>query len=314
MSSEHVSRPEDKNLAQRSAALAAKQFGIVSLAQLLALGFTYQQVHGLVRRGHLHRLLRGVFAVGHRNIGRWGWLMAAHLSGGADSFLSHRTAAAARGLREINTNRIEITVPRVRTQSRGRLVIHRTSKPPHPEDITTKNGIRISSLPRMFIELAPTETPAELERLITASVRKQLLNIDAVERALHRHAGRPGVGIVAAAFRRYRPGPDRKSGLERAFDRGLATAPDIPPPQRNVVVHGWEMDNYWAQYGLDVELDGRPYHVAVRDMEQDRYRDVKLLTKGIETLRFSDFRIEYDMRGCLDDIRAVIRLRHRLAG
>lgn len=76
-----------------------------------------------------------------------------------------------------------------------------------------------------------------------------------------------------------------------------------------MLVDDWELDNYWPQYGLDVEPDGRPYHIAVRDIEKDRYRDAKLLTRGIQTLRFTDFRIEYDLAGCLDDIRGVMKLR-----
>jgi very-short-patch-repair endonuclease len=289
------------------AGLAARQFGVVSIGQLLSLGLTYDEIRGLVAQGFLHRLFRGVFAVGHRNVGQWGWLMAASLATSDDSFLTHRTSAATRGLRAINTHAIDVTVVSGKTRSRDRLVIHRTSKPPHPEDITTSNGIRISSLPRMFIELAATETPQELERLITASARKQLLNVDAVERALERHAGRPGVGILKAAFRRYRPGPDRKSGLERTFDGALDRNPDIPKAQKNVIVDGWELDNYWPEFGLDVELDGRPYHIAVRDIEKDRLRDTKLFVRhGIVTLRFTDFRIEYSLAGCLDDIRAAI--------
>ncbi len=284
---------------------------MVSLAQLLACGLTYEQVRGLVARGYLYRVFRGVYAVGHAKLSPWGWLMAAYLACPADSFLSHRTSAAARTLRAIATKRIEVTV--VGGTARDGLIIHRAQNPPHREDVTMKNGIRISSVPRMLIELASIETPPELERLITLSARKKLLDINAVERALARHAGRPGVGILKAAFRGYRPGPDRKSGLERDFDRALARNPDIPPPQKNVTVEGWELDNYWPQYGLDVELDGRPYHIAVADIEKDKYRDAKLLTKGIQTLRFTDFRVDYDVAGCLDDIRAVIRPRRLVA-
>jgi hypothetical protein len=296
-----------KKLQQSLAALAARQFGVVSLDQLLALGFGYDQVWRLEQRGYLHRLFRGVFAVGHRRIGRWGWLMAAFLAGGAESFLSHRTSTAALGLREIATRQIEITIPGTGTAKRG-LIVHRTSKPPHTEDISIVNGIRVSSVPRMLIELAPREHPLELERLITLSVRKRILDVEAMERALVRHARRPGVGILKAAFRQYRPGPDRKSALERAFDLALELNPDIPPPLKNVNVDGWELDNYWPQFGLDVELDGRPYHIAVADIEKDRFRDAKLLRRRIQTLRFTGFRLEYDMAGCLDDLRAVMRL------
>ena len=37
----------------------------------------------------------------------------------------------------------------------------------------------VSSVPRMLIELAPRETPAELARLVTVAVQKRLLRLDA---------------------------------------------------------------------------------------------------------------------------------------
>jgi hypothetical protein len=48
------------------------------------------------RAGHLHRLHRGVYAVGHRSLswrGRW---LAAVLAGGEEAVLSHTSAAALR--------------------------------------------------------------------------------------------------------------------------------------------------------------------------------------------------------------------------
>jgi very-short-patch-repair endonuclease len=87
---------------------------------------------------------------------------------------------------------------------------------------------------------------------------------------------------------------------------------------KNVVLedgpYRWELDCYWPDHGLVVELDGRPYHIAVRDMEKDKFKDGKLLRKGIQTLRVTDFRMEYDTPGVLDDVRAVLSLRRRRAG
>jgi hypothetical protein len=302
----------DQNLLHSVARLAAKRFSVVSLVQLLAIGLTYDQVRGLVERGFLYPLHRGIFAVGHPKVGPWGHLMAAFLACGPDSFLSHRTAAAARGLREIATKRIEVTIPG--GTARSGLVVHRAHKPPHPADVTTINGIRVSSFSRMLVEHAATERASEMERLITLAARKKLLRVDAVEAAIERHARRPGVGKLKRAFRYYRPGPDRKSELERTFDRAIEST-DIPPPLRNVKLDGvWELDCYWPEYGLVVELDGRPYHIAVRDIEKDKFKDAKLLTKGIQTMRITDFRIEYDLAGVLDDVRAVINLRRPPAG
>jgi very-short-patch-repair endonuclease len=88
----------------------------------------------------------------------------------------------------------------------------------------------------------------------------------------------------------------------------LAQHPEIPEPQRNIYIHGWEIDCYWPEHKLAVELDGRPYHIAVKDMEKDRVKDAKLLRLGIRTLRITDTRFELDPLGVLDDLLAALAL------
>jgi len=107
------------------------------------------------------------------------------------------------------------------------------------------------------------------------------------------------------ALHEYRPRKDSKSRLEDTF-AGLIAVPDIPPPLRNVIIDGWEVDFYWPHVKLAVELDGRPYHTAVRDMEKDKFKDGKLLLKGIRTLRITDLRVTLDLAGILADVRGLL--------
>jgi len=50
------------------AVLAGRQHGVVTAAQLAALGIGRTTVNRWVQRGRLHRLHRGVYAVGHRGL------------------------------------------------------------------------------------------------------------------------------------------------------------------------------------------------------------------------------------------------------
>jgi hypothetical protein len=158
----------------------------------------------------------------------------------------------------------------------------------------------------MLSELAPVETRRELDRLITEGVRRGFFDLATMQLALR--GRRPGRAKLEAALAGYLPKPDRKSGLERAFDELLAQHPEIPEPQRNIYIHGWEIDCYWPEHKLAVELDGRPYHIAVKDMEKDRVKDAKLLRLGIRTLRITDTRFELDPLGVLDDLLAALAL------
>lgn len=286
----------------------------MSRAQLLDLGLTENQILRMVSEGWLHRLHHNVFAVGHARLNDRAHLFAALLSLGSRAFLSHRSAAAVFGLRSINLHEIEVTLPGTGGRTRDGLVVHRTRSEPHPADVRTHGDLRVSSVPRMLIELAAREKPAELERLVTMAVQKRLLRPDArdgratVEQALARHERYPGMAKLTAVLAVYRRTESSKSELERAFDRLLAQHPEIPDPQRNIYVDVWEIDRFWPQHDLAVELDGRPYHVAANAMERDRIKDAFLLRQEITPLRFTDFRVEHDLPGILRDLRHFLKL------
>jgi very-short-patch-repair endonuclease len=237
-----------------------------------------------------------------------GHLIAALLSCGSTSFLSHRTAAALHGLRPVNVRAIEVTLVANGTYVRAGLEVHRTAKPPDPTEIRTVEPLRYSSVPRLLIELASRETPAELQRLITEAVRRRRLNVPAMEAALERHARRPGLAALKAALAGYRPRPDRKSDLERAFDAWLLDHPEIPEPHRNVHIDGWEIDCWWPEQRVALELDGRPYHVAASDMDRDRLKDTKLQILQIKPMRVTGDRWDLDRVGVHSDLLALLEL------
>ncbi|MEO6859187.1 MAG: type IV toxin-antitoxin system AbiEi family antitoxin domain-containing protein [Solirubrobacteraceae bacterium] len=283
--------------------LAGRQFGLVTTEQLMRLGLTARQIRSWVDRGLLHQIHKDVFAVGHPRLTSHGRLLAAQLTCGDHSFLSHRTAAAVWDLRAVNVRRIEVTVPESERLERTGLVVHCTAHV-GDDEVRTRNGLRVSSVPRMLLELANCEAQAELERLITEAVRRRALDFKSLEQTLTRHTRRPGLANLRRALHDYRPGPNRKSDLERAFDR-LIKDTDIPPPERNVYIGGWEIDCYWPEFKLVVELDGRNYHSSLADMERDRKKDGDLLKLGIGTFRITDLRFELEPEEILADLRTL---------
>jgi very-short-patch-repair endonuclease len=294
--------------------VAARQGGVVSRAQLLDLGFTDNQILDRVADGWLHRLHHNVFAVGHTRLSDRARLFGASLTFGPRAFLSHRTAAAVWKLRAVNVREIEVTIPGTGGRSREGLVVHRSRNDPDPDEVRTHGELRVSSVPRMLVELAAREKPAELARLVTLAVQKRLLRLDAndgraaLEAVLARHRRRPGMATLKAVLAAYRRAESSRSELERAFDRLLAQHPEIPQPQRNIHLDHWEIDRFWPEHNLAVELDGRPYHLAAAAMERDRIKDADLLRRGVTPLRFTDFRVEHDIRGILGDVRHFLRI------
>ena len=91
------SPPVDARLAR----LAARQHGIVSRNQLLVLGLDADRIAYRIEVGRLHRLYRGVYAVGHVHLtqrGRWLAAVVACRVPGGESVLSHRAAGWLHGI------------------------------------------------------------------------------------------------------------------------------------------------------------------------------------------------------------------------
>lgn len=224
--------PSGRALAQA----AARQRGVVSRQQLRELEFSRGQIERLIRDGWLQSVYRNVYAVGHRHLSDRAHLLAALLSLPSHAFLSHRTAAAVWGLRAVNLHDIETTLPGTGGRRRDGLTVHRTRSEPHADEVRAHGDLRVSSVPRMLVELAVREKPAELGRLVTVAVQKRLLALDrqdglaALEAVLTRHERRPGMAKLTAALASYRRTESHKSGLELAFDRLLAQHPEIPGP------------------------------------------------------------------------------------
>ncbi len=76
--------------------------------------------------------------------------------------------------------------------------------------------------------------------------------------------------------------------------------------ERNVLLGSYEIDCYWPEHRLVVELDGRPYHQAVRDHERDNAKDIWLQANRIRIIRIRDFRFEHDRPGIRRDLHRFL--------
>src|SRR5215211_2770942 len=98
--------------------LASNQHGVLSAAQIASACLSPAGVTRRVRAGRLHRIHRGVYAVGHRRLSDEGRWMAAVLACGEGAVLSHRSAAALWGMlgrprrpSEAGGRTVDVTVP-----------------------------------------------------------------------------------------------------------------------------------------------------------------------------------------------------------
>src|SRR5688500_11168236 len=107
MGTERVLPPIDARLA----ALSGHQYGVVSRAQLIGLGLGPHGIALRVRTGRLHRMHRGVYAVGQAELRPEAYWLAAVLACGPGAVLSHRSGAALWEIRFTQATLVDVTVP-----------------------------------------------------------------------------------------------------------------------------------------------------------------------------------------------------------
>lgn len=106
---------------------AAKQLGLVTVAEARACGFSEQALARKVRRGELERAGRGVLAIAGMP---WSWerrLLAACLSVGPEAGVSHRAAGHLLGFDGFGECPAELSVPRGRRARTDLATVHTTA-------------------------------------------------------------------------------------------------------------------------------------------------------------------------------------------
>ncbi len=279
------------------AALADRQHGVVALRQLEALGLSGRSVKHRVSTGRLHRVHRGVYAVGRAALTRKGHWMAAVLACGPGALLSHRSAAALWELKQ-SSWKIDVTVPK---QRRGRSSIRLHQARLHPDEITQRDGILVTTVARTLLDLAAVVDHGQVVRGVEESERRELFDLRAVDAVLERAGRRHGAPALRRVLADWTEPADVRSELERRFTARLRRS-RLPARQVNVIVAGFEVDLFWPQSRLVVELDSRAYHTSPSAFERDRLRDAKLQRAGFRIVRVTHRRLRDDPAGILDDI------------
>jgi very-short-patch-repair endonuclease len=271
-------------LDKRIAALADRYHGVVDVDQLRSVGATRTQIGKRVRSRRLVPLYRGVYAVGHRqltNSGRW---LAAVRALGAGAVLSHLQAAVLWSLRPARAGWIHVTVPKGGRAKRRGLIVHRTVELPS-EHVTVHKAIPVTTPARTLADLAGMlDTPA-LARALEEAEKQQLLDVPSL---LAVCAGRPGARRIRKLVEHGLP--HTRSDLEAAF-LDLCERYGLERPVMNAQLHGYEVDAYWPEHRLVVEIDSWLHHGTRAAFERDRARDADLHARGIATVRVTDEQI-----------------------
>ena len=270
-------RPKGANPDAAVAQIAARQHGVATSTQLMAAGLSAPAIRRRRASGRIHRIHRGVYAVGHpalSNEGRW---LAAVLACGPGAVLSHRSAAELWGLLAPSRGDIHVTIPSGSGRKRRRgIQLHRSPSLPSAAR-TFRNGIPVTVTARTLHDLRPS-VPPELSR--RALRQAEFLGLPTGELATD----------------------GTRSELERDFLR-LCRRYRLPLPEVNVRVGRFTVDFLWREQRLVVEIDGYAAHRGRRAMEDDRERELELRRRGLEIRRFTSHLIRGRAAQVATDLR-----------
>jgi very-short-patch-repair endonuclease/predicted transcriptional regulator of viral defense system len=271
---------------QRIAALATRQHGVVATRQLAALGLSQRAVSHRAAAGRLHRVHRGVYAVGHPVLTVNGRRMAAVLAAGPTAVLSHASAAALWEIRPTSATRIDVSVRSAAGRAkRPGLRIHRAASV-RDHEITEHQGIRVTTVARTLLDLAATLPRRALERALDEAEVHELYDLSSLDAMARAHAGERGARALTEALDEDAEPTLTDSELEELM-LALCDEYHLTRPKSRAWVAGLRVDFLFAASRLVVETDGYRYHHTRRAFERDRERGAILARAGYRVLRFS---------------------------
>lgn len=248
------------------------------------MGVAGPSVSARVRAGRLHRLHRGVYAVGHTVLSPTADRLASVLSLGNFAVASHVTAAAIWEIRFSSSSVHHVTVPGT-ARDRGRIRVHRRTL--HLDDTAIRNGVVVTSLARTLIDLGDVAPAIQVRNAFVRAEQLRLIDMRAIDAALARTTTdrRLGPRVLRELLRVYDPRwQETRSTLELAF-LDFAQHYDLPEPEVNVWIDNrFIADFLWRDEKLIVETDGRAVHGTATARRDDARRDHSLARLGYRVL------------------------------
>jgi very-short-patch-repair endonuclease len=156
------------------AEIAARQHGVVTRKQLLWAGLSPKAITRRVQAGRLHRLYRGVYAVGHTNLSREGRWLGAVFACGEGAVLSHASAAHLWKISPTSPSTIHVTVPATSGRTKRPGIRLHNSTALTPSETTQRRGIPVTTHARTLRDLGYDREPtrSDLERLFLRICRE----------------------------------------------------------------------------------------------------------------------------------------------
>jgi hypothetical protein len=266
--------------------LCEAQAGVVTTSQAEECGFSESAIRQHVRAGRWQRLHRTIYWTHSGPPPRSALLWAALLRAGRDAVLSHETAAELWGLVDAPSDPIQVSVPsdrRVRSVKGIRVHVRRAQPSTHPA-----REPRRTTVEQTVVDL--TQQASDVDGAIAWIARACAKRLTRPERLAAAFAAQRRLrwreALVTAVAE---VGSGCHSLLELRYLRDVERAHGLPAGSRQCRRHSERITTYsdveYAEYGVNVELDGRVGHDGPAKLRDNR-RDNRRVADGGRVLRY----------------------------
>jgi very-short-patch-repair endonuclease len=261
----------------------------------------------------LHRIFRGIYAVGHTHRSERSRSMAAALACGKGAVVSHRSAAALLGLLDNGPVVVDVIAPGARGRHIDGIRLHLV-RPPRLEETGTFDGIPCTSPARTLVDLAGVVGERTLRSAFerAASRRRRMLDIAAIEESIDPR--RRGMKVLLGLIDEWRgaaPLLGKRGKLKSPLEAKvlpLLVQRDLPAPLFNAPVQiangRIEVDFLWPDQRFVLEADSRDFHGTAVAFERDRWRDRELMRAGYSVLRVTHQQAEREAEAVAETVAA----------
>src|SRR3990170_6203451 len=131
--------------------IAENQAGYFTARQSREVGFSWERLSSNAKSGSFLRVAQGIYRLSHFPGSPHEDLFVAWLRTGKDSVISHESAIAVYDLADVLPGKVHVIVPRTASRRRRGIRLH-TSRL-NPGDITVREGLPLTTIPRTIADV-----------------------------------------------------------------------------------------------------------------------------------------------------------------
>ena len=176
--------------------IAESQAGYFTSVQAREVGLSWERLSSNVKTGKFLRIAHGVYRLVQFPGSPYEDLFVAWLRAGPNSAISHESALALYELSDVLPGEVHVILPR--TSSRRRRGIRLHTNKLSPDEITTREGLPVTTVVRTICDVAASNLPEEqVRQAIQEALDRGLVTREELLIQAEKHKGRARQMIIS---------------------------------------------------------------------------------------------------------------------